>query len=263
MKREVRDNQDILARAAILSRDRTRARVFAGVVAIAGWVVEIHRCDLSAFAKHSNQARIEMILIDWNPSDTRMLDQIRGWRRQTSVQLLVVGQHASEEDGAKAIEAGADDFISEPFYGRLFLARCWSLRRRAMERYGTRLGSARKFVTTLKIGPIRFDTIKQAIMVHDRPITLTRNQFLILERLAKTPGVPVTDEELVAKVLGDFFTPESTIARFHIHGLRTRLGAARWLIETHRPRSYCLVEAPESQARPQLPTQRRQNITKG
>jgi two-component system, OmpR family, KDP operon response regulator KdpE len=165
--------------------------------------------------------------------------------------LGVIAPKFSDDDATRAFDAGADDVIREPWRSPLFLARCSSLVLRHRFSARCRCEPAAEYATPnrerptppamIQIGPIVIDTGRRRVIAGDRSIRLTPTEFLILERLAQTPDEPVSERDLVQKVLSEPFRPPCSIARVHIHRMRKKLGQYAAFVQSVHPHSYCLV----------------------
>jgi len=242
--------------ALVVGEIEGRRRRLGHLLMLHGWMVRWDT-ELAIAILRVKREPTHLVLFDWDPTKEAALDDIRRMRDETLVPLVVASHRATEDEAARAIELGADDFICEPLHRRLFLARCAAARgrhdaRRATDdlnpvtsppNSATVIGfdpHRRESLKQRSLGPLAIDATARTIAVEGRPIPLTPSEFSILLRLARTPGVPISDRELVTETLHEAFRPDSSIARFHIHRLRKKLGRYDYLIESVRPRGYRL-----------------------
>jgi len=232
--------------ALVVGDIETRRQKLGHLLMLHGWMIrwDAERSHAIAWVKREPP---HLVLFDCCPMQSAALDDIRRMHEETLVPLVVVGSHATAEVAARAIELGAEDFICEPLDRRLFLARCAAVRRRnhtSRPGEGVRTSLEPLGPESFKhghFGPLVVDATTRRVTVDGMAVPLTPAEFLVLERLARTPGVPITDRELVTQTLHETFRPDSSIARFHIHRLRKKLGRYSYMIESVRPRGYRLT----------------------
>ncbi len=115
---------------------------------------------------------------------------------QNEVQVIVLSAKTREDDKVRALELGADDYITKPFGLREFLARIASAMRRV---------NARKSVAE---APITFDDItiypnQKRVLKQDQPVHLTPRACELLIYFAQHPGRVYSRDDLLAKAWPD------------------------------------------------------------
>jgi DNA-binding response OmpR family regulator len=237
--------------ALVVGEIETRRQKLGHLLMLHGWMVRWD-VELSHAIARVKCETTHLVLFDWCPMQKAALDDVRRMHDETFVPLVVVGTNATDEDAARVIEVGAEDFIFEPLHRRLFLVRCAAVRRRS---YAPRVGDdvriglqprgwERSCSSYKTLGPLVIDATTRQVTLDGRAVALTPAEFLVLARLARTPGVPITDRELVTQTLHEAFRSDSSIARFHIHRLRRKLGPYNYMIQSVRPRGYRLTVEP-------------------
>lgn len=103
-------------------------------------------------------------------------------------------------------------------------------------------------------GTLRLDLLTREAWVAGRGVGLHPREFILLWRLAETPGVPISQDELLADVWRLSFRPETNTLAVHVSRLRAklRLAGVDGLIRTGVDGSYCLVPDPRG-AVPAMP----------
>ena len=128
-----------------------------------------------------------------------MLPKMDGWEvarrlRQTSeMPIIMLTARGDEIDRVTGLTLGADDYVVKPFSPRELVARVKAVLRR----------SAPSDVETKKIlshGHVLLDLEKRRLSVSNRPIALTRNEYVLLEALMSSPGRIFTREELLDRL---------------------------------------------------------------
>lgn len=101
---------------------------------------------------------------------------------------------------------------------------------------------AQSIPCTRRIGPVRLDLFRRDGEVDGRPLALHPREFALLWRLAETPGLPLSREELLADIWRLRYRPGTNSLEVHISRLRAKLAAfgIRRLVETHPEGGYCI-----------------------
>ena len=160
--------------------------------------------------------RYDLVLLDLNlPKKDGMtvLRTLRQTDRETRV--LILSARSEVEDKVQGLDAGANDYLAQPFHLAELEARIRSLTRR-------------KFVqkdVCLHCGAIRFDTKEREAYAKDTLLPLTRKESGILEYLLLNQGRPVSQEELIEHVWDASVDSFSGSVRVHMSSLRKKLKA--------------------------------------
>lgn len=156
------------------------------------------------------------------------------------VGLVMVTDHAAEVDRILAFEAGVDDFLPKPFYGRELASRVGAvLRRSAPQRglAGAYEAPARSLVT--------LQPAANAVLVGDRRLDLTPREFQLLAALIQHAGRVLTRQQLISRVWsGDGSDHTDRVVDAHIKAIRRKLGEAKDCVETVRGVGYRFSDAP-------------------
>jgi DNA-binding response OmpR family regulator len=135
-------------------------------------------------------------------------------------------------DKVKALDLGADDFLSKPFEAAELAARCRALMRRS---YGASSG-------IIKLNRLSVDLPGKRLCIDDDEVELTAREWSVLECLVRRVGLIVSKERLQQAVA----TPDHDITpnavEVHVSRLRAKLGAAA-VVRTLRGLGYRLEEA--------------------
>jgi two-component system KDP operon response regulator KdpE len=127
--------------------------------------------------------------------------------------VIVLSVRGEEEDKVRALDLGADDYITKPFSLRELLARVRSLLRRTS-------GGA---PDVLRFPGLEVDRVRRTVTQEERDVRLTPTEFAILELLATHAGKPVTLRQIIAVVWrGAPATTQDTV-RVHVGSLRRKL----------------------------------------
>jgi two-component system KDP operon response regulator KdpE len=134
-------------------------------------------------------------------------------RRIDRTPVLVLSVRGEEEDKVRALDLGADDYVTKPFSLRELLARV----RTQLRRGGT---AARE---VLRFPGLEIDRPRRSVIQGGREVRLTPTEFAILELLAGQAGRPVTLRQIVAAVWKGAPATTADTVRVHVGSLRRKL----------------------------------------
>jgi two-component system response regulator MtrA len=150
------------------------------------------------------------------------LDVLKHWRSKSDSPVLVLSAKTDTQIKVRALELGADDYLTKPFWPAELLARVTArLRRPVLAREGV-----------LETGTIRVDLNARRALVEEREIELTRVEFDLLSSFARRPGAAIARSWLVEHVLDPEREGGERTLDVHVSRLRKKLGAAGARIET-------------------------------
>lgn len=158
------------------------------------------------------EQNFEIVILDLNLPGIDGLDVLRAIRQRGNVPVLVVSARAGGEDRVSALEVGADDYLTKPYYPGELVARINALLRRA------RLPS-----TQVSEVPLVFESDQRGILLYGEFIALTQKEFDLLHLLASKPGKIFSREELFERVWGDSAKKAFRRIDLYISRLRPRI----------------------------------------
>ena len=171
----------------------------------------------------------DLILLDLGLPDMDGMEIIRQVRTWSSVPIIVLSARTQEQEKVRALDLGADDYLTKPFGVMELIARVKAVLRRTMEED--------KFLT---LGDIFLDDEKHMVYVKDVPCSLTFKEYELLKLLLHNAGIVVTREIILERVWGIDFEGESRTLDMHIRTLRQKLGEAGSMIRTVRNVGYMI-----------------------
>ena len=175
-----------------------------------------------------------VIILDMGLPDMSGNDITKALRNASNnVPILVLSARTQLEDKLAALDLRADDFMIKPFHRDELLARLHALLRRS-EGLNSHV---------VQIGDLQIDIRNKQLLVENKPVTLTRKEFEILELLAMRQGRPVEKSTLMNHLYGSNDEPEIKIIDVFICTLRKKLAEynkGRHRIETVWGRGYAL-----------------------
>jgi two-component system KDP operon response regulator KdpE len=150
--------------------------------------------------------------------------------------IVVVSAHGDDATKVRALDFGADDYVSKPFSVPELLARV-----RTALRHGERVTPLES--TVLREGAFRIDLLQREASVGERRLGLTPTQFDLLVCFARHPNRVLTYRMIASEVWGEPDAAESTNIRMFVSQLRRRidLGATPSQIVTESGIGYRFV----------------------
>lgn len=174
----------------------------------------------------------EVLILDLGlpgKSGVAVIEALRQRGEQIPIIVLTVFQDV--QDKVRALEAGANDYVTKPFSLAELVARIRVQIRqpRSPEPPGQ---------IVLSAGTLTLDLRHRRVEVKGRSVDLSTREFVLLEMLVRYPGQTRSREELLSQVWGYDYDPSSNIVDVYIGYLRKKLGHG--LIETVRGVGYRL-----------------------
>ena len=159
----------------------------------------------------------EVILLDLGLPDVDGLEITSELRTWTQVPIIVISARGREDDKVRALDAGADDYVTKPFSSRELLARLRvALRRGQLDLDG-------KAKTELDVGALHIDVERRKVSIAGRDIRLTPIQFKLLSVLAKHAGKVLTHRQMLVETWGQAYAAECHYLRVYMGQLRNKL----------------------------------------
>lgn len=160
------------------------------------------------------QAAPDLVLTDLAMPVADGFEMIRGVRRLGATPIVVLSVRGADVDKIRALDLGADDFVTKPFSVPELLARL----RAQLRRSG--LAPAR---AVLEFDGLSIDTERRRVVQGGREVKLTPTELAILELLATNAGRPVTTARIIARVWKGAPGTTVDVVRVHVGTLRKKL----------------------------------------
>ena len=161
--------------------------------------------------------RYDLVLLDLNLPGKDGMTVLRTFRqRDRKTPVLILSARSEVKDKVEGLDAGANDYLSNPFHLAELEARIRSLTLRQFTQQDVLL--------TFKA--LSFDTRSRTATVNGQTLALTRKETGILEYLMVHQGRPVSQEELMEHVWDNSVDSFSNSIRVHISALRKKLRTA-------------------------------------
>ena len=156
----------------------------------------------------------EAAIVDLVLPDGDGIDLTRRLREWSEMPILVLSAVGEESQKVRALEAGADDYVTKPFGTRELIARLHAALRRA--------GRADE-EPTIVVDGLEIDLAARVVRVGGEPVHLTPIEFDLLRALARNRGRLMTHRKLLLDVWGPEYVDDIQPLRTHIARLRAKI----------------------------------------
>ncbi|MDJ0455801.1 response regulator [Arthrobacter sp. NQ7] len=187
--------------------------------------------DGMAALGHAEGSHPDIIVLDLGLPDMNGVDVITTIRRTSSTPIIVLSARHGSVDKVRALDAGADDYVTKPFGLDELLARL----RAAGRRGGTPETAADE--APVDVGDFEVDLANRKVARGGAAVRLTPREWAILELLVRNPGRLITQQQMLARIWGPGYGNETHYLRVYMGQLRRKLEA-----DPARPR-HLLTEA--------------------
>ena len=161
----------------------------------------------------------DVVLLDLGLPDIDGLEVTRRLREWSKVPLIVISAREQEEDKVRALDAGADDYLTKPFGAGELLARIRvSLRHTATQRTGSE-------EPVFVLENLKVDLAKRQVLLDGREVHLTPIEYRLLAVLIKHAGKVITHTQLLKEVWGTAYADQTHYLRIYMAQLRHKLEA--------------------------------------
>lgn len=158
----------------------------------------------------------DLVILDLGLPDRDGQDVLVELREWSAVPVLVLSVRADEREKVRALDAGANDYVTKPFGIQEFLARSRALLRQSP-------ATATPQIAALDVGDLRVDFAYRRVTLAASEIALTRKEYAVLAALAHYPGRVVTQRQLLIDIWGPTHAQDSHYLRIVIGHLRQKL----------------------------------------
>jgi two-component system KDP operon response regulator KdpE len=201
--------------ALVVDDESSFRRVLRTSLATSGFAIEEARSGEEAVAILA-QSAFDLVLLDVNMPGIGGVEACREIRAHLpKIGIVMVTVQDSETEIVKALEAGADDYITKPIRFRELVARLRAVLRRL------RIDDAESEL--LQAGELELDIDRHQLSRQGEIVHLTPTEFELLALLMRNQGVPVTHAKLLRSVWGPEYGTELDYLRSFVKTLRQKV----------------------------------------
>jgi two-component system, OmpR family, KDP operon response regulator KdpE len=180
-----------------------------------GW--QVHEADsVKQGLVEAGTRRPDLVIADLGLPDGDGVEMIRELRHWSSVTVIVLSARYDETEKVRALDAGADDFITKPFGVAELLARVRANRRRQQ---AARTDASEIF----RFGDVEVDFTSRVVRKGGREVHLTPIEYRLLGVLAANAGRVLTHRHLLREVWGPSHAESTHYLRVYMGQLRQKL----------------------------------------
>lgn len=212
-------NSSIALTAVVVEDEKQIRRFVRQALEAEGWHV-FEAETLKQGLIEAGTRKPDLVIIDLGLPDGDGVDFIRDLRTWSSVPVIVLSARTSENEKVKALDAGADDYLTKPFGVSELLARVRaSLRRQNANARGNQGASTDIF----EFGDVKVDLSARVVTKASTEIHLTPIEYRLLGVLIINVGRVLTQRLLLREVWGPSHSESSHYLRVYMGHLRQKL----------------------------------------
>lgn len=161
----------------------------------------------------------DLVILDLGLPDMDGVEVIRQLRAWSIVPILILSARSDELQKVRALDAGADDYLTKPFGSPELLAR---IRAHLRRRFSV---SAQSGLPRFEFGDVVIDFSARQVTRAGQVVHLTPLEYKLLAALARNPGKVLTHAWLLREVWGSGHAERSHYLRIYMGHLRQKLEA--------------------------------------
>ena len=153
-----------------------------------------------------HQLEPHLVLLDINLPYFDGFQLCRAFRKDSHIPIIFTSARSSDFDQVRALEMGADDYLTKPFSLELLLAKVQASLRRTYGEYSSGKESV------LSVDSLKLDTSSFTLSRNNITLELSKNELKLLKKLMESPGEVVSRESLLEELWDDtLFVDDNTL----------------------------------------------------
>jgi len=180
----------------------------------AGYQVDL-AADALAAERLALKGRPDILIVDLGLPDMDGIALILRLRQLgVHAPVLILSARRTVDDRVRGLEQGGDDYLTKPFALAELLARLRNLAKRS---------ALPSEATRLRVLDLEMDLLRREASRNGQTLSLTPQEFTLLEYLCRNPGRVVTRSMILDKVWGMRIQPDTNVVDVHIYRLRGKV----------------------------------------
>ena len=190
------------------------------------------------------QDQPDLALVDLMLPAADGFELCRSLRERSRLGIIVISARGGETDKVRALNLGADDYMTKPFGIDELLARVTATLRRSRPP----VDEADHEALVVDHGDLHIELATQMVTKGGQPVRLTPTEFALLRELVRGRGQLLSHATLLRRVWGPGYSTETEYTRVYVRRLRAKLDTEGepTVIVTEPRRGYRFVAAPRS-----------------
>ena len=170
--------------------------------------------------KFASENTLDLLLLDINLPGPDGLAVLEAVRRNMDVPVLMVSARGRESDKVRALELGADDYLTKPFGAAELIARVRALLRRVS-------GAPKGPLPAYRFEDLEIDFGARRVRRDGVTVRFTRREFEVLAYLARSAGKVILHRQILQAVWGGQYVDEVDYVWTYVQRIRRKLEADR------------------------------------
>lgn len=191
-----------------------------------GYQVQLAATGAEGLAAAATQSP-DLVILDLGLPDREGHEVLAELRQWSSIPVLMLSVRASETEKVRALDNGANDYVTKPFGIQELMARLRALLRASI--IADRTDTQARY----NDGRLAIDQVKREVTLDGETVTLTRKEYALLAFLLRHAGRVVSQQLLLREIWGPSHIQDSHYLRIVVGRLRQKLGddpaAPRWI----------------------------------
>ncbi len=210
------------ARILVVDDEPSIASALQRILKARGFAVEVVDTGKDALEAYARR-RPDLLILDLGLPDIDGTEVIRTIRSGDSIPIIVLSVREAEREKVRALDLGADDYLTKPFGVDELLARV-----RVALRHTVHPSAGSEAIFTS--GDLEVDLAQRRVTIAKREVRLTPMEFDLLRAFVTQPDRVLTDRMLLQRVWGPDYGSEGHYLHVYVSRLRKKLEA-----DPHRP----------------------------
>ena len=202
-----------MTRVLVVDDDRKLLRALQITLTARGYAVVPAATGADALAAASAKPP-DVVILDLGLPDLDGVAVVEGLRGWSTAPIIVLSARHEERAKVRALDAGADDYVTKPFGMAELLARV---------RAAARRGSAPTSGAVVTTDAFTIDLAARRVTTERGEVRLTPTEWHLLEILVRDPDRLITQQQLLQQVWGPAYLTETHYLRVHLANLRRKL----------------------------------------
>jgi two-component system KDP operon response regulator KdpE len=157
----------------------------------------------------------DLVILDLSLPDMDGIEILKRLREWSETPVIILSVRDNEEEKIKALDAGADDYLTKPFSVGELTARI----RTALRHYQ----KSSDLPATIQLDELKMDLVRRQVFLNNLEINLTPTEYEILKHLLRNAGKVVTHHMLLREVWGTGYENDPHLVRVNISNLRHKI----------------------------------------